>query len=154
LSAQPHSSTGALPTASALAPQVGATGPDRTTRVIIELLRSGQTVRFRARGSSMWPSITSRSEIEVRPHEAAELRVGQIAAFERRGRVVVHRVRAVAAEHVEFAGDALARADGPIERARVLGQAYVLRRRPLRLQLPRWKHARLVWRALRRRLAF
>jgi hypothetical protein len=142
-----------LNTPSAPVPATGAAAPDRTTRLIIELLRSGQTVRFRARGCSMWPSITSRSEIEVRPHEAAGLRVGQIAAFERQGRVVVHRVQAVAAEHLELAGDALARGDGRIERARVLGQAHVLRRRPLRLQLPRLAHARLLWRALRRRFA-
>jgi hypothetical protein len=122
------------------------------TRAIIELLRSGETVRFYARGCSMWPSITESSELEVRPHEAADLRVGQIAAFERQGRVVVHRVRAVGAEHLEFAGDALTRGDGPVERARVLGKAHVLRRRPLRLQLPRLAHARLFWRALRRRL--
>jgi hypothetical protein len=129
----------------------GAAAPDRTARVIIELLRSGQTVRFRARGHSMWPSIPSRSEIEVRPHEAAALRVGQIGAFERDGRVVVHRVRAVAAGHIEFAGDALERGDAPVERARVLGKAIVLRRRPLRWQLPRLEHARLICRAFCRR---
>jgi hypothetical protein len=143
----------APPSASDVSPRGGA-APDRTARVIIELLRSGQTVRFRARGHSMWPTITSRSEIEVRPQAASALRVGQIAAFERQGRVVVHRVRAVAAGHIEFAGDALTRGDGPVEHARVLGKVHVLRRRPLRLQLPRLGHARLFWRALRRRLAF
>jgi hypothetical protein len=145
-------SSAAPPSASSLRP-LGGGPPDRTARIIIELLRSGQTVRFRARGHSMWPSITSSSEIEVRPLEATALRVGQIAAFERQGRVVVHRVRAVAAGHIEFAGDALERGDGPVEHARVLGKAHVLRRRPLRLQLPRIAHARLLWRALRRRFA-
>jgi hypothetical protein len=144
--------SGLVPPAASSVPPLAGTAPDRTARVIIELLRSGQAVRFRARGHSMWPSITSSSEIEVRPLEAAELRVGQIAAFERQGRVVVHRVRAVAAGHIDFAGDALTRGDGLIEHARVLGQAHVLRRRPLRWQLPRLGHVRLFWRALRRQL--
>jgi hypothetical protein len=127
--------------------------PDWATRIILELLRSGETVRFHARGSSMWPTIPSHSRIEVRPSEAAELRVGQIAAFERQGRVVVHRVRAVSAERIEFAGDALKRGDGSVAREAVLGRAHLLRRRPLSLQLPKLRHLRIVMRALSRRFA-
>jgi hypothetical protein len=125
---------------------------DWATRIILELLRSGETVRFGARGHSMWPTIPSYSQLEVRPSEAADLRVGQIAAFERHGRVVVHRVRHIDADTVELAGDALQRSDGPIPRAAILGRAHVLRRRPLRLQLPRPRHLRILWRAVTRRL--
>jgi hypothetical protein len=127
------------------------TSPDWATRIILELLRSGETVRFHARGNSMWPTIPSHSRIEVRPSEAAELRVGQIAAFERQGRVVVHRVRAVSAERIEFAGDALKHGDGSVTRDAVLGRAHLLRRRPLSLQLPKFRHLRIVMRALSRR---
>lgn len=130
-----------------------ANSPDWATRIILELLRSGETVRFHARGHSMWPMIPSDSRIEVRPSEAAEIRVGQIAAFERRGRVIVHRVHAVEAERIELAGDALKKGDGYVPRGDVLGRAHVLRRRPLQLQLPRPRHLRILMRALSRRFA-
>lgn len=127
--------------------------PDRATRLLLELLRAGETVRFRALGCSMWPAIPSRSLLEVRPGEGDSLVAGQLAAFERDGRVVVHRVTAVGSEHVELRGDALERGDGKIPRARVLGRAHVLLRRPLRLRLPELRHVRLVLGALARRWA-
>jgi len=130
-----------------------ASTTDWATRIILELLRSGETVRFQVRGNSMWPTLPSHSRIEVRPSEAAAIRVGQIAAFERQGRVVVHRVRAVSAECIELAGDALRNGDGSVARERVLGRAHVLRRRPLQLQLPKPRHLRILVRALSRRFA-
>ena len=131
----------------------GAAAPDRATRLLIDLLRAGETVRFRALGCSMWPAIPSRSLLEVRPGEGASLVPGQLAAFERDGRVVVHRVTAVGSDHVELRGDALERGDGKVPRARVLGRAHVLLRRPLRLRLPELRHVRLVLGALARRWA-
>ena len=125
---------------------------DWATRILLELLRSGETVRFQAKGHSMWPFIPSHSRIEVRPSEAAQLQVGQIAAFERHGRVIEHRVSAVSAECIEFAADALKKGDGSVRRAHVLGRAHVLRRRPLSLQLPNPRHLRILLRALSRRL--
>lgn len=127
------------------------TNPDFATRILLELLRSGEVVRFQARGHSMWPSIPSHSRLEVRPAEAKELRVGQIAAFERDGRVVVHRVRAINEDCIELAGDALVHGDGSIPRERVLGRAHVLKRRPLELRLPTSRHLRILLRALSRR---
>jgi hypothetical protein len=125
---------------------------DYPARMIIELLRSGESVRFRARGSSMWPSIPSGSQIEVQPCAVAELEVGQIAAFERAGRVVVHRVESISAEGVRFAGDSLERGDGVIASERVLGRARVLERRGIHWRLPRPNEVRWLWRVLRRRL--
>ena len=119
-------------------------GPDRATRLLVELLRAGETVRFRALGCSMWPAIPSRSLLEVRPSEGGTLAAGQLAAFERNGRVVVHRVSAVESDHVELAGDALERGDGKIPRTYVLGRAHVLLRRPLRLRLPEPRHLRIL----------
>jgi hypothetical protein len=131
---------------------IKASTTDWATRIILELLRSGETVRFQVRGHSMWPTIPSHSRIEVRPSEAAEIRVGQIAAFERQGRVIVHRVRAVSAECIELAGDALKKGDGSVAREHVLGRAHVLRRRPLSLRLPKLRHLRILVRAVSRRL--
>jgi hypothetical protein len=121
--------------------------------LLLELLRAGETVRFRALGCSMWPALPSRSLLEVRPSERGTLSAGQLAAFERDGRVVVHRVTGVDREHVELWGDALQRGDGKIPRARVLGRAHVLSRRGLRLRLPELRHVRIVLGALARRWA-
>ncbi len=128
------------------------TARDLPARLIIELLRSGQRVAFSARGSSMWPAIPSRSRLEIDPCGAAELRVGEVAAFERSGTVVVHRVTRVTATGVHFQGDALKREDGCIPIADVLGRARVLERRPLSVRLPRPADIRRALRALRQLL--
>lgn len=125
---------------------------ETSARVIIELLRSGQAVQFLARGRSMWPTIPSGSRVEISPCGASELEVGQIAAFERAGQVVVHRVVKTSAQGVVFAGDSRARADGCIPASQVLGRARVVARRPLRARLPTRWHIRALWRAVLRRL--
>ncbi|HKO93014.1 MAG TPA: S24/S26 family peptidase [Polyangiaceae bacterium] len=125
---------------------------DWPPRMIVELIRAGESVSFRARGSSMWPAIPSGSQIEVEPCTAAELEVGQIAAFERRGRVVVHRVESIGPEGVRFAGDSRERGDGLIAFDHVLGRARVLERRSIRWRLPRRSELRWLWRVLLRRL--
>ena len=125
---------------------------DLPARMIIELLRSGQRVAFCARGGSMWPAIPSRSRLEIEPCAAAELRVGDVAAFERDGAVVVHRVTSVTAAGVHFQGDTLEREDGCIGSDNVLGRARVIERRPLHFRLPRPRDIRRALRALRHRL--
>jgi hypothetical protein len=126
--------------------------PDLPARVIIELLRSGETVRFRALGASMWPAIPSGSLLELESCDAAELRVGQVAAFERRGRVVVHRVRGITPLGVRFAGDNLSGDDGCIAFEHVLGRARVLERRAIRWRLPQVRELRWLWRRVVRQI--
>jgi hypothetical protein len=118
--------------------------------VIVELLRSGRSVQFRARGSSMWPSIPSGSRVEVTPCAAAELEIGELAAFERRGEVVVHRVQGKSPEGVFFAGDSRETSDGCVSQTDVLGRARVVTRRRLRPRIPSVWHIRALWRALLR----
>ena len=120
--------------------------PDLPARVIIELLRTGQKVRFLARGGSMWPAVPSRSQIEVEPCAAVQLRVGQIAAFEHQGRVIVHRVTGVTPQGLHFRGDNLDQADGIVAPSQVLGRARVLTRRRWRA---RWPQPGELTRALR-----
>jgi hypothetical protein len=125
---------------------------DWSSRIILELLRSGETVCFRARGPSMWPAIPSGSRIEVEPCAAADLVVGQLAAFERERRVVVHRVEGVSALGVQFAGDSRKRGDGLIPCEKILGRARVVERRNLHWRWPRAREALWLWRAVKRRL--
>jgi hypothetical protein len=94
-------------------------------------------VRFVARGGSMWPGIPSGSRLELVPCPAAQLQVGDVAAFERNGRVVVHRITDVSHEGVRFQGDNRDQTDGAVAPSTVLARARVLERRPLRLRRPR-----------------
>jgi hypothetical protein len=125
---------------------------ERSARLIVALVRAGRAVRFRARGSSMWPAIPSGSMLLVLPCPAAMLRVGQVAAFERRGQVVVHRVQRIGPEGLYFAGDALKDGDGCVERERILGRVHVIERRRLRVRLPRARELSALWRVFARRL--
>jgi hypothetical protein len=126
------------------------TFPDWSAALIIELLRAGKPVRFRARGGSMWPTIPGGSLVEVTP--GAPKAAGELVAFEREGRVVVHRVGQITADGVVAQGDALGSADGVVPGERVLGTARVIERRQLNLRLPKASELELVARALWRRV--
>jgi hypothetical protein len=114
--------------------------------MIIDFLRSGQNARFIARGGSMWPSVTAGSQLEVEPCPAAELRVGQLAAYEHQGQVIVHRLVRIAPEGLYLQGDNRDRGDGVVTPGQVLGRAHVITRRRWRA---RWPQAGELARALR-----
>lgn len=105
--------------------------------VLVEQLRVGQPVRFTALGSSMWPSIRSGALVEVVPCAASELRPGDIAAFERDDRIVIHRVVARCPHGLRFRGDALDRDDGEVPDAKVLGRVRLLSQPRLHVRIPR-----------------
>jgi peptidase S24-like protein len=130
---------------------VRPTFPDWSAALIMELLRAGETARFRARGGSMWPLVPGGSLVEVTP--AVPRSAGELVAFERDGRVVIHRVRQITEQGIVAQGDALERSDGVIAHARVLGTAHVLERRRLRWRLPSVRELRVVVRTLRQRIA-
>lgn len=121
-------------------------------RMIVELARAGESVRFRARGQSMWPAIPGRSLVELTPCAGKELGVGEIAAFERHGQVVVHRVEGISEHGIHFAGDSLSAKDGCVTFEQVLGRVQVVERRRLRWRWPGLLHLRWFWRSLERRL--
>ncbi len=123
--------------------------------MLIELLREGQTVRFTARGGSMWPAVRDGALLEVTPCAATELLEGELGAFEGTVGVVVHRVCAVDESAVRFRGDAMA-ADEVVPVGRVLGRGRVVSSPPWRLGVPSMRHAVMAARSartwLRRRL--
>ena len=121
--------------------------------MMIELLRSGQSVRFVARGSSMWPSIPPGSRLEVLPCPAEELKVGELAAFDRGGQLVVHRVTQQEAGGVRMQGDNREVSDGEIPPEQILGRATILHRRRLNLRWPRRGELLRAGRSLLRRLS-
>jgi hypothetical protein len=119
--------------------------------VIIELLRSGQPVRFRARGGSMWPAVPGGSLIEVTPGLSRVVRRGELVAFERGGRVVVHRVLRVLPRGLELRGDALERSDGIVSPEHLLGSARIVERRRSSVRVPAPRELGVWLRALLRR---
>ena len=121
-------------------------------RVIVELARAGKAVSFVARGGSMWPAIRSGAVVEIVPCDPRALAVGELAAYEREGAVVVHRVVRRAGGSLRFHGDALASPDRDVPLARVLGRARVVKQRRLRLRWPTALHLVRSLRALERRL--
>jgi hypothetical protein len=93
----------------------------------------------------MWPAVRDGALVEVEPVPAAELVVGDLAAFVRAGAVVVHRVAGVHAEGLLLTGDACRKSDGVILERDILGRARVLEQRALRLRTPTRRQVRLLF---------
>jgi hypothetical protein len=127
-----------------------------------EILRGGDTLRFRARGGSMWPAIRDGDCAEVRAAGAVSIRRGDVVLVRTgSGRLLVHRVRWIGRAGDEVIlrtqGDALPGADPPVRAAQVLGRVVAVERGNKRLRLDRapLRLAGLAWirlATLRRRL--
>jgi hypothetical protein len=113
-------------------------------RYLIEALRAGETVRFVARGTSMWPSVRDGATVEIVPCPVSALRIGDIGAYERGGQVVVHRVLATTGASLSFAGDGLKRPDGVVAGEKVLGRARVIRQPDLHARWPSRRHVAVM----------
>jgi ribosomal protein S18 acetylase RimI-like enzyme len=128
-----------------------------------EVLAAGGSLRFRARGGSMTPSIRNGDIVTVEPAAAASLRVGDVALCHEGGRALVHRVVGMSAEgetlRIRLAGDAGHGAEERIGPGQVLGRVVrvepqghdSLLRRGIRYVLQRLQNRR-AYRALGRRL--
>lgn len=91
----------------------------RRGAVVAQLLRSGQSARLTAHGSSMAPAIRAGDVVALAPAQKDQLRVGDIALV-RSGKILrLHRVASVAP--LRTRGDNLAGADPATDE--VLGRA-------------------------------
>ena len=93
--------------------------------LVVDILRSGQQLRFRASGSSMLPFIRSGDVLLVDP--GSPVRYGDVILFcAGDERLIVHRVTRVVRAHGEASvvvrGDALSRHDGVFHVREVLGR--------------------------------
>jgi signal peptidase len=103
------------------------------TDVSTELLRSGQSIRFRAPGRSMYPTIKEDETITVQPVAPSAIKMGDIILYRLEGVVIAHRV--VRIERGEDGGsrfiargDASGVPDEPVEPAQVLGKVISVER--------------------------
>lgn len=116
------------------------------------LLADGYAIRFRARGTSMLPSIADGEAIIVEPILNGSIRRGDILLYssERRG-VTAHRVVKIEragngeAARLTLRGDASTSADAPIAATEVLGRVRAVERDGRSLKLD-GRRARLRWR--------
>jgi len=103
--------------------------------VTVDLLKSGQSVRFQAPGRSMTPTIREDETITVDPASASTVRKGDIILYSNKTGVIAHRV-----VHIEkndyslpphsfiLRGDASITDDKPVAPGQVLGKVVSVER--------------------------
>jgi signal peptidase len=116
-----------------------------------EILKEGNSIRFKARGSSMLPWIKDGDMLTVQPITENEIRVGQVVFYPSKGeKPVVHRVlqiRFKGAKRILLTrGDASPKSEEQIEASKVLGKVVRIHRGSKVIQLER----NLWWRLVRK----
>jgi hypothetical protein len=134
--------------------------------VVTDLLRRGHSVRFRAKGSSMLPTIREGEAITVAPAMPGAIRRGDIILYRFARGVIAHRVARTTRQPdgtlvFLLRGDAFWTSDEPVEEAAALGRVVAVERggrtldpsalraralagaRRAAFRLLRWRRARL-----------
>ena len=101
--------------------------------VVSDLLRRGHSVRFRARGGSMHPTIREGEAITVAPARPARMRRGDVILYRVGRGVIAHRVAAIErgpAGALTFIprGDASQGRDDAVEEGAILGRVVAVER--------------------------
>jgi signal peptidase I len=94
----------------------------------VEILRSGNSVRLKALGSSMLPALWPDDVLTVEPVAATAVRPGDILLCMRDGRFVIHRLIRCRNEEWTTRGDAMPVCDPPFQANQVLGRVMEIRR--------------------------
>lgn len=101
--------------------------------VVSDVLRSGHSVRFCAKGASMHPTIREGEPITVSPVRPADIRRGDVILYRVGRGVIAHRVvRTTRRPEGTLVflprGDALWTSDEPVEESGVLGRVVAVER--------------------------
>jgi hypothetical protein len=103
-------------------------------------LTSGTLVRFRAEGSSMHPTIRDGEVITAAPVSVADLVRGDVVLCRHGGRVLAHRVVAIAARgsdrRFELRGDGHTASDAPVGADEIVARIVAVRRHGRSIPLP------------------
>jgi signal peptidase I len=116
-----------------------------------ELLRGGNSIRFKALGSSMDPWIKDGDILTIQPVQAGELRDGQVVFYTSKAdRPVVHRISEVFESESQIfiwvKGDASPKSAERIEATKALGKVVRIQRGSKGIQVDRnlwWRVAKL-----------
>lgn len=112
------------------------------------LLALGYSVRFRANGSSMYPTIRDGELITVVPAGPSEVRKGDIVLYRSDHGVIAHRVKGSGPTRFRLRGDAADADDAPVGPQRILGKVVFVHRGCRRIRLAaRWARLRQGLRA-------
>jgi len=149
---------------------------DLFSEMIEDTLNRGHSIRFRAPGNSMYPTICDGDLIIVEPIKPAAVIVGDIILYQHKSKVTVHRVMRILKRSEEnlrsalqgpqdrslsetleffFRGDAAITDDAPVRCEQILGKVVAIERNgrridPYRLRIKlRYKTRRLARRIKR-----
>ena len=125
--------------------------------VASELLSQGRSVRFRAEGDSMYPTIRKGEAIVVEPVPAAGLRKGDVALYRTERGITAHRVVASGKTRFKMRGDAMASPNEPVDIQQILGRVVAVEREGRSIDLTssgaRIRHRIRAWTSSLKRLA-
>jgi signal peptidase len=96
--------------------------------LVSDVARASGEVRLKVTGSSMLPAIWPGDVVTVRRCDLSELQPGQIALYSQEGKLTVHRVKRVLADHLIARGDSVPRCDPPVNSIGVVGQVVTILR--------------------------
>jgi hypothetical protein len=99
--------------------------------LVIDLLRSGYSVRFRVDGRSMLPALTPGSLVLVQPLTGGLLSIGEIVLCNLAGRLIAHRIVGTCTDQTGkrmllTRGDNQSACDLPVDFGSVLGRVSAL----------------------------
>ncbi len=124
-------------------PPLSAMDSRLATAVVVARLRAGRSTSLRVSGRSMYPFLAPGQDVLLEPCATEALRPGELVAFERAGRVILHRVLSVhpGTGQVIEKGDNVRQAS-LVEKNEILGRATALvGRRPVELTQSRYIRA-------------
>lgn len=87
-----------------------------------EILRSGGSIRIRAMGTSMLPTIWPGDVLQIESKPRAELAIGDVVLVKREKSVVIHRLVKSGGPQWITRGDAMPQDDPPVAASDVLGR--------------------------------
>jgi hypothetical protein len=122
-------------------PIIAKAGDAHKLELAAEILTSGNTLRLRAFGTSMLPSVWPGDVLSVEPKPEHEIVAGDIVLVARRNRFFIHRLIEKRDSCCITRGDSLPHSDDPVNSSEVLGRVSLIhkknrtivanRRRPL-----------------------
>jgi len=125
-------------------PEPAVNAGDLFTETSVELLRGGKSVRLRAPGWSMHPTIRDGEAITVQPVDAAAVKRGDIVLYRCDRGVIAHRAVRIekrAGDNPLFVlrGDGLGAVAEPVEPDQVLGRVVSVERDGRTIDPDNWR---------------
>lgn len=136
-------------------PMNAPTRAEATSGLVAEALQSWGTLRLRATGTSMLPTLWPGDLLTIESRTPAQLQPGELVLYIRPGRLFIHRVVSKSVQEGEpiviTRGDSMAENDPPVHSVELLGTVTLVERAGAsrvpasRLRLPQFLLGRLLF---------